>query len=84
VLEESAAAAYGAIRSFVAAERAAIIEGKLDRLLAAQPGAVDAAAVAAQVVAAIQQHLAVNVDVQAVAVAVQAQLAQALGNHAAG
>lgn len=84
VLEESAAAAYGAIRSFVAAERAAVIEAKLDLLLAAKPVGVDAGAIAANVVAAIQDHLVANVDVKAVAEAVQAQLAQALGGHGVG
>lgn len=77
------AAAYAMIRSFVTAERTALIEDKLDRLLAASV-TVDTAGIANQVTAAIVQHLAAGVDVQAVAVAVQAQLAQALGGHAAG
>jgi hypothetical protein len=56
------------------------------RILSAvgQPPAVDVAAIADQITASIVQHLATGVDVQAVAVAVQNQLAQALGGHAAG
>lgn len=56
------------------------------RILAAvgSPPPVDVAAIANQVTAAIVQHLATGVDIQAVAVAVQAQLAQALGGHGVG
>ena len=84
VIDETDAAAYAMIRSFVAAERAAVIEQKLDQLLAAKPPAIDVNALAAQIVSAISAHLSGNVDAQAVAVAVQAQLAQALGGHGAG
>lgn len=59
------------------------VSAKLDQLLAVKPPTVDAAAIATQVVAAITQHLAGGVDVKAVAVAVQAQLALALGHAAA-
>jgi hypothetical protein len=58
---------------------------KLDALLNRPSApAIDTGALANQVVLAIEQHLAVNVDAQAVAVAVQAQLAQALGGHGVG
>lgn len=64
----------------------ASVSQKLDALLnrpsAAPP--VDTGALANQIVTAIEQHLAVNVDAQAVAVAVQAQLAAALGGHGVG
>jgi hypothetical protein len=72
------------IRAFVAAERSAAIEQKLDQLLAAKPPVVDVNALANQIVTAISQHLSGGVDAQAVAVAVQAQLASALGAHGAG
>lgn len=84
VVDDGDAAAYAMIRSFVAAERAAFILQKLDQLLAAKPPAVDTAALADAVVAAISQHLSGSVDVHAVAVAVQEQLAAALGSHGAG
>jgi len=58
------------------------VSQKLDALLNRAP--VDTNALANQIVLAIGQHLAVNVDAQAVAVAVQAQLAQALGGHGVG
>lgn len=83
-VDETQAAAYAMIRAFVAAERAAAIEHKLDQLLAQKPPAVDVAALANDVVSAISQHFSGGVDVQAVAVAVQAQLASALGGHGAG
>lgn len=84
VVDETEAAAYAMIRAFVAAERTAVIEQKLDQLLAAKPPVVDTTALANAVVAAITQHLSGGVDVHAVAVAVQQQLAAALGGHAAG
>lgn len=84
VVDETQASAYAMVRSLVAAERTAAIEAKLDLLLSAKPVVVDAGAIAANVVAAIQQHLVANVDVQAVAEAVQSQLAQALGGHGVG
>jgi hypothetical protein len=84
VVDETEAAAYAMVRSFVAAERTAAIEQKLDQLLAAKPPVVDTAALADSVVAAISQHFSGGVDVQAVAVAVQSQLAAALGAHATG
>lgn len=84
VVDETEAAAYAMIRSFVAAERSAAVEQKLDQLLAAKPPAIDTNALANAVVAAISQHLSGGVDIQAVAVAVQAQLAAALGGHGAG
>jgi hypothetical protein len=80
-VDEVNAAAYAMIRSFVAAERAAVIESKLDQLLSRQSPAVDVAAVANQVTAGIMEHLASGADVQAVAVAVQQHLAQALSAH---
>ena len=83
-VDETKAAAYAMIRAFVAAERTAVIEQKLDQLLAVKPPAVDTTAIANQVVSAISGHLNVGVDVHAVAVAVQEQLAAALGAHAAG
>lgn len=58
------------------------VSSKLDQLLAAKPPVVDVSAVAAQIIAAIDQHLAVGVDVHAVATAVQTQLAQALSRTA--
>lgn len=82
VIDEADAAAYAMIRSFVAAERAQAIEGKLDQLLAVKPVPIDVAGLAAQIVSAIEQHLSGGVDVHAVAAAVQAQLAQALGRSA--
>lgn len=84
VIDDGDAAAYAMVRSFVAAERAAVIEQKLDQLLAAKPPVVDVASLASQIVTAILPHLTGGVDAQAVAVAVQAQLAQALGGHGAG
>lgn len=91
VIDDGTAAAYAMIRSFVAAERAGALEAsvgalntKLDQLLAVKAPVVDVAAIAAQVVAAISGHLSGGVDAQAVAVAVQEQLAQALGAHANG
>lgn len=84
VVDETQAAAFAMIRAFVAAERTAVIEQKLDQLLAATPPALDAAALANQIVTAISQHFSGGVDVQAVAVAVQAQLAAALGSHGVG
>ena len=45
---------------------------------------IDVTALAGQIVTAIEQHLGTGADAQAVAVAVQAQLAQALGGHGAG
>lgn len=83
-VDETQAAAYAMIRAFVAAERTAVIEHKLDQLLAQKPPVVDVSALANDVVSAISQHFSGGVDVQAVAVAVQAQLASALGGHGAG
>lgn len=61
------------------------VSQKLDALLnRPSPTAVDTNALAIQIVTAIEQHLAVNVDARAVAVAVQAQLAQALSGHGVG
>lgn len=60
----------------------AAIKADLD----AQKGgaSVDVAALAAQIVAAIESHLTTGADAQAVAAAVQDRLALALGGHAAG
>jgi GH25 family lysozyme M1 (1,4-beta-N-acetylmuramidase) len=58
------------------------VSSKLDVLL--KRPAVDVGALANQIVAAIEQHLSTNADAQAVAVAVQAQLAAALGGHGVG
>lgn len=82
VIDDGNAAAFAMVRSFVAAERAAVIEQKLDQLLAVKPPVVDVSALAAQIVAAIEGHLSTGVDAQAVAAAVQAQLAQALARTA--
>lgn len=75
-----------AIRAVNNEHTLASVSQKLDALLnrpsAAPP--VDTGALANQIVTAIEQHLAVNVDAQAVAVAVQAQLAAALGGHGVG
>lgn len=84
VVDETQAAAYAMVRSFVAAERSAVIEAKLDQLLAVKPAVVDTTSLASQIVEAVSQHFSGSVDVQAVAAAVQAQLAQALGGHGAG
>ena len=84
VIDDGDAAAYAMIRAFVAAERAAAIEQKLDQLLAAKPPVVDVVALENAIMAAIDQHLTGGVDAHAIAVAVQAQLAAALGGHAAG
>lgn len=81
-VDEANAAGYAMIRSFVAAERAAVIEAKLDQLLAVKPPTVDVSALAAGVVAALVPHLSGGVDVDAVAAAVQAHLAQALSRAA--
>lgn len=81
-VDEANAAGYAMIRSFVAAERAAVIEAKLDQLLARPAVQVDAAALAAQIVSAIEPHLTAGADAAAVASAVQAQLAQALARSA--
>lgn len=81
-VDEANAAGYAMIRSFVAAERAAVIEAKLDQLLGRPAPSVDVSALAAGVVNAIVPHLSGGVDVDAVAAAVQAHLAQALSHTA--
>lgn len=83
-VDETQAAAYAMIRAFVAAERTAVIEQKLDQLLAVKTPTLDVTALANQIVTAISQHFSGGVDVQAVADAVQAQLAKALGAHGVG
>lgn len=83
-VDETQAAAYAMIRAFVAAERTAVIEQKLDQLLAVKPPVLDTSALANQIVTAISQHFTGGVDAQAVAAAVQAQLAAALGAHGTG
>lgn len=60
------------------------LSGKLDQLLNRPQQTVDVGVLASQIVSAISGHLTATVDVQAVAVAVQQQLAQALGSHGAG
>lgn len=82
-VDEANAAGYAMIRSFVAAERAAVIEAKLDQLMGRPAPSVDVSALASGVVAAILPHLSGGgVDVDAVAAAVQAHLAQALSRAA--
>jgi sarcosine oxidase delta subunit len=83
-VDETEAAAYAMIRAFVAAERSAVIEQKLDQLLAAKPPVVDIVALENAIMAAIDQHLTGGVDAHAIAVAVQTQLAAALGTHGVG
>ncbi|NUQ98875.1 MAG: hypothetical protein HOY79_20720 [Streptomyces sp.] len=68
VLDLDHASAYGALRSFVAAERAAVIEQKLDQVLAkvGTPPAIDVNALAA----AIAPHLAAGATADTIAAAV--------------
>lgn len=76
VLDVDHASAYGALRSFVAAERAAVIEQKLDQLLTRQVPAptIDVNALAA----ALAPHLAAGATADQLAEAVVQHLAATL------